>query len=305
MAEHSTGTEYTPATLFELADAGFTEFASVLADPDARKDYETRARHGLAVELALAWGVAAFAAGNHAAARRHWREATRLAPNDRAIPRILEAVADDDGVAGPDAESRAAARAELARVRNNSAFPHRLVRFATALAAEPEDITPAALAAARDALEDDVREAPRSYAMVLPVVRGHYPAVYSLDRAFLDATASVLADHGTRAEYERKKARRPKAPPVEAQRQPGAPHLDPAPDVPLVLPPLRLPNRRWVWPSMPRPRLAVRVPNTGYAWVGAVLGAVFFLRDGIVAMVCAAVVGFLLAWAVYVMANRP
>jgi hypothetical protein len=302
MPDHDLGTEYTPATLYELADAGFQDPArTILADVSAREDYDTRARHGLGMEMALAWGVAAFAAHDCAMARRHWRNAARIAPENLAAAELLRSVESDAAVSEPSPPHRAAARAELARVRNNSAFPHRLVRFATALASELDDISPAAVLSARELLEQDILEAPRSYGMVLPVLKAHYPAVYALDRPFLDSTMSVLADHGTRAQYERKRSRRPKPPKEEREaRADAALPLD-IPPLPRKLPPLRVPDRRWVWPSAPRLQ---RLPRPGYAWIGAVLGAVFFAKDGAVAMGSAAVVGFLLAYAVSIISRR-
>jgi hypothetical protein len=303
MWDKDAGTEYTCATLQELAQSPRGDRArAVLSDPNALADYDTRARHGLPMELYVAWGIAAFCAGDEDAARRHWTAAARLAPDDRAVPRLLEFPASGAAPRALPASARRDARAEMPRVRNNSAFPHRLVRFAAAAAAEPEDITPAALDGARELQERDVLEAPRSYAMVLPVLRGHYPAVYDLARPFFDATVSVLADHGPRADYEREKSRRARAPRKEASREPDPPVLQEPTAPPRVLPPLRIEDHRWVWPQW---RLRVRLPSTGYAWIGAVLGAAFFFKDGPVPACCAAVVGFLLAYAVNVIARRP
>jgi hypothetical protein len=302
MWDKDAATEFTCTNLQELAQSARGELArAVLSDPDALSDYDTRARHGLPVELFVAWGIAAFCAGDEEAARRHWTSAARLAPEDRAIPRLLDFPPSASASSAPSASARRDARAELTRLRNNSAFPHRLVRFAQASAAEPEDITRAAIEAARELLERDVLEAPRSYAMVLPVLRGHYPAVYELARPFLDATASVLADHGPRAEYEREKSRRARAARKSPSHPPEPPVL-PAPAPRHALPPLRIEDHRWVWPQW---RFRTRVPSTGYAWIGAVLGAAFFFTDGLVAACFAAVVGFLLAWAVNVIARRP
>lgn len=302
MADSFPRTEYTPSTLFELADAGFTEPASaILSDPALRKEYEARSRHGLPVELALGWGIAAFSTGNRLDARRHWKDAGRLAPSDRAISRLAGSDFDDASIPGPSAEARAAAREEMARIRHNSAFPHRLIRFASVLSAEPEDVTTAALQSAEALLEQDIREAPRSYTMVLPVVRGHYPAIYGLHRAFFEATAAILSRRDTPKESAVSSDSAKKR---EAAKRPNQGEVVQPPSMPHVLPPLRIAERRWVWPSLRLPRIALKLPNTGYAWVGALLGALFFVRNGFVAVCVAGVVGFLLAYAVYTMTNR-
>ena len=43
-------------------------------------------------------------------------------------------------------------------------------------------------------LQYDIAEAPRSYAMILPVLKEHYPAVYVLDQAFFDATSAGVVE---------------------------------------------------------------------------------------------------------------
>ncbi|HEY3413538.1 MAG TPA: hypothetical protein VGM51_10865 [Armatimonadota bacterium] len=261
----------------------------VLADPGARADYDARSTQGLAFELALAWGVAALAAGDARAAHDHFDRARRIAPDHRAVP-ILLAAADPDApaVAPPDEARCAAARGEILRLRNNSAFPHRLIRYAVALAGDPEEPEHAESGvmanAARELLQYDIAEAPRSYAMVLPVLREHYPVVYSLDAPFFDAAAAVLAAHAPAAEYERgKRTYLDSAPPAPTPVD-VPPPLDLAN---LRLPPLRYSDRRLSLPVLPRP---------GYSWVGAVVGALMMTEGGPETMIAGAAVGFVLVY---------
>ena len=279
------------AALVETAVAG-TEAAvalDVLADPDARADYDARSAQGLAFELALAWGVAALGARDVRAAHAHFDRARRIAPDDRAVPLLLAAADPDGPPAPPPAEDRCIeARREIVRLRDNTAFPHRLIRYATALAGDPDspqhNDSEVMAHAARELLQYDVAEAPRSYAMVLPVLREHYPVVYSLDTPFFDAAAAVLVAHTPAAQYERGKRK---------HREPGPPAPAPIDSPPpldlsnLRLPPLRYSASRLALPVLPRP---------GYSWVGAVIGALMMTEGGPETMLAGAAVGFVLAY---------
>lgn len=286
---------------------------AVLSDPEARADYDARAEQGLPLELALAWGVAAFAAGDRPMARYHWERAIRIVPENRAVTSLLSAVA--DATAEPEVaaseEDRAAAMEQVQRLHHNSAFPHRLIRYAEALArptGEGEDAG-VVIGAARELLQYDIAEAPRAYSMILPVLKEHYPSVYALDVPFFDATLSILADHTPTAEYERKK-RAPKKPigpeatgadydladligptgPSGPAGRSRAPSED--------LPPREAPRRRMEMPVMPR------LPSPGPAWIGALFGALFGLRMGLFGMIRGALLGFLIAYVLLIIVNR-
>lgn len=276
---------------------GAATAVAVLADPAARADYDARSSQGLGFELALAWGVAALAAGDPCSARVHFERAQRIAPDSAAARILLDGIPEDASPLPLAAEpARATARREIERLRNNSAFPHRLIRYTAALAGDTAGSgsqEPDVLAhAARELLQYDVAEAPRSYAMVLPVLREHYPAAYALDKPFFDATSAVLADHAPTAEYERGKRKH--------RETGGAPPPAPAPP-PLdlggmKLPPLNLPERRLNLSGLPR---------TGYSWVGAVIGGIMAIdTENPLAIVGGAVVGFCLFYAVILLVKR-
>jgi hypothetical protein len=299
----------TPSTLYELAGvpetvpaelvraAALVEGAKptleasaaleVLANPGARADYDARSSQGLAFELAIAWGVAAFSASDVGDARAHLERALRIAPDDRALPMLLESLPTGVEPLAPSDAARIEARREVARVRNNSAFPHRLLRYTAAVAGEPGENNgdqEMMTKAARELLQYDIAEAPRSYAMILPVLKEHYHAVYALDTPFFDATAAVLADHAPSAEYERGKQRHRQTGSVAPARTDSPPPLI----MPhLKLPPMRLPERRLDLSGIPAP---------GYSWVGAIVGALLLIEDGPPAMIRGALIGFVLAY---------
>jgi hypothetical protein len=259
----------------------------VLANPGARADHDARSSQGLAFELAIAWGVAAYAAGDAGDARAHFERALRIAPDDRALPMLLDNLPAGVEPRSPSDAARADARRELARVKNNSAFPHRLLRYTSAAAGDPNDTSGEGemmAKAARELLQYDIAEAPRSYAMILPVLKEHYQAVYALDTPFFDATAAVLADHAPTAEYERGKRRHRDTGSTAPARADSPPPLI-MPD--LKLPPMRIPERRLDLSAIPAP---------GYSWVGAVIGALLLVEDGFYGMVGGAVIGFTLAY---------
>lgn len=309
----------TPSTLYQLAGVpedvpvelvrsaalvegggtgeGTSAALAVLADQAARADYDSRSSQGLGFELALAWGVAALATGDPCSAHVHFERAQRIAPDSSAVRMLLQAIPEDASPLPMAAESaRAPARREIERLRNNSAFPHRLIRYAAALAGNTSDAgakEPDVLAhAARELLQYDVAEAPRSYAMVLPVLREHYPAAYALDAPFFDATSAVLADHAPAAEYERGK---------RLHRETGGASV-PAPTPPpldlggVKLPPLNIPDRRLNLSGLPR---------TGYSWVGGVIGGILAIdTENPLAIVGGAVIGFCLFYAVLLLLKR-
>lgn len=277
------------AALVEGAKLGPEASAAldVLANPGARADYDARSSQGLPFELAMAWGVAAFASGDVGDAHAHFERALRIAPDDRALPMLLESLPAGVEPLAPSDAARAEARREVARVRNNSAFPHRLLRYTSAVAGDPDENNgeqEMMAKAARELLQYDIAEAPRSYAMILPVLKEHYQAVYALDTPFFDATAAVLADHAPSAEYERGKQRHRHTGSASPARADAPPPLI-IPD--LKLPPMRIPERRLDLSGIPAP---------GYSWVGAIVGALLLVEDGPPAMIRGALIGFVLAY---------
>lgn len=313
--------ETTPTALVEPAslveDAGAPPPArraalAVLHDPEARADYDARHGHGLPLRLALAWGLAALAAGDVETARAHWLRAERIAPENRAVAALLGAVADDVTEARAEApeELRAAARAEVERLRNNSAFPHRLLRYAGALAgaSEEEGDAEVLIGAARELLQYDVAEAPRAYSLTLPVLKEHYPAAYAMDAPFFDAILSVLAERAPRAD-DGKPAKPPTAKPASEAGDdysladligptgpsgPSGRSRAPSED-----PPRRAPSR----PRMELPTLP-RLPAPGPAWIGAAFGALFGLRLGVFGMVRGAIFGFIITYILLIIVER-
>ncbi|HEY3269548.1 MAG TPA: hypothetical protein VGM37_21755 [Armatimonadota bacterium] len=257
----------------------------VLSDPGAREDYDARSRRGLAFELSLAWGIGAASSGDPVSAARFFREAAAQAPDDRAAPLLLAAVESADAGArtGPTAGDRSAAREQAVRLKNNSAFPHRLVRYVTELSADPPNEE--AERSAQLLVQRDMAEAPRAYAMILPVLREHYPAAYGMDAAFFDASISVLERHTPSAEYERGKQqfRRPRIAPSEEQ---PAPSPEPGPT---MLPRLRLPSKRLY--------LRFGKPSISVPWLGLILGALIGLTGGSAGAIAGAGLGYIAGYA--------
>lgn len=286
------------------ASEAHTAAVGVLSDAAARADYDRRFVRGLAFELALAWGVAALADGEGARAHEHFARAVRIAPEDRAAT-ALQAATEGlaDGTSGaPGGETRAGAAEQIERLRYNAAFPHRLLRYAEALAhTDPAAENGRVMAgAARELLQYDIAEAPRAYALTLPVVREHYPAVWALDAPFFEAALSVLVG---------------RAPgPGQGRNRGGAGDYaleDLIGPSDLTGPKgrsVRRPEPRQPEPTRPKAGggkvVLARLPNPRQAAIGAIVGALFGLRMGPFGMLRGAAIGFVAAYAILLVMER-